>query len=313
MRALTVTLAVLVATGCGGNWSNSDLVFANALPRTEDLRSTLPASSTSQPLEGVSTRRDGLMVGDPSNAWALTRQASSDYNGTLAALLGIIDQVRRSPPTDRTPTSRTWGPFADSNNAGRELRVVISQTDDTGRSYGWQVESRPFNGDWLQVITGNFLANGETSVRSGQGAIQIPVKDFRDVIKTDSNISQLDLITIGYVTDSWPHRVEMNFTVKPGSTTGLSALGYTSLLHEDGGGAMRFVWSKLEVNVEQLEITAQWKSTGEGRAFGVVQKGNYTGANVSECWNRSFAVTYYSESWSGGTTSGSESSCVSFP
>lgn len=312
MRALTVTL-VVVATGCGGNWSNGDLVFANALPRTEDLRSTLPSSSTAQPLEGVSTRRDGLMVGDPSNAWALTRRASSDYNGILVALLGILDQARRAPPTERTPTSRTWGPFADSNNAGRELRVVISQTDDTRRSFGWQVESRPFNGEWLQVITGNFLTNGETTVRKGQGAIQVPVKDFRDVIKTDANIAQLDLVTIGYVTDSWPNRVEMNFTLKPGGTTGLSALGYTSLLQEDGGGSMRFVWSNTDVNVEQLEITARWMSTGEGRAFGVVQKGNYTGANVTECWNRSFTVTHYAESWQGGMTAGTESSCVTFP
>lgn len=312
MRALTVTL-VVVATGCGGNWSNSDLVFANALPRTQDLQSTLPAGSTSQPLEGMSTRRDGLMVGDPSNAWALTRQASKDYNGILTLLLGIIDQVRRAPPTDRTPTSRTWGPFADSNNPGREVRVVISQSDDTGRSYGWQVESRPFNGAWIQVITGNFLANGEGTVRNGQGAIQVPVKDFRDVVKTDPNIAKLDLITIGYVTDSWPHRVEMNFTVAPGATTGFSALGYTSLLQEDGAGAMRFVWSKTDVNVEQLEITARWLSTGEGRAFGVVQKGNYTGANVTECWNRSFAVTHYAESWANGVTSGTESSCVTFP
>ena len=78
MRSLL--FSVLLLAGCGGNWSNSDLAFANALPRRDDLRSKLP-SSTTQPLEGVGTRHDGLVVGDPSGAWAQTRKAATDYNG----------------------------------------------------------------------------------------------------------------------------------------------------------------------------------------------------------------------------------------
>lgn len=311
MRTLLLTTA-LFFSACGGNWSNGDLVFANALPRSTDLKSTLPANaSTTSPLEGVATRRDELMVGDASNTWKLTRQATHDYNGVVDMLLGIVDQVRLVAPTSRSTNSRTWGPFSDTNNPGRELRVVISQTTDE-RSFTWSVESRPNNGEWLQVITGNFIANGDTSVRSGQGAIQVPVKAFRDVIKTDANIAQLDSITIGYVTDSWPHRVEMNFVAKPDATLSISGLGYTSLLQQDGSGSMRFLFSSTDVNISQLEITAAWKSTGEGRGLGTVRAGNYTGAQVTECWGSSFTVSYYSESWSGGMTSGREADCVTF-
>ena len=104
MRSLL--FSVLLLAGCGGNWSNSDLAFGNALPRREDLRAKLPAGSTAQPLEGVATRRDGLMVGDPSGTFAATRKAVGDYNALLDLILGVVDQVRQAAPTSRTATAR---------------------------------------------------------------------------------------------------------------------------------------------------------------------------------------------------------------
>ncbi len=98
-----ILFSVLLLAGCGGNWSNADLAFADALPRREDLRARLPnAATSSEPLEGVATRRDGLMVGDPSNAWALTKKAGNDFNTLLDLVLGVVDQVRAAPPTTRT-------------------------------------------------------------------------------------------------------------------------------------------------------------------------------------------------------------------
>lgn len=306
-RAILLTSLVLSAS-CGGNWSNSDLVFANALPRTDDLRSNLPAESTSQPLEGVATRRDGLMVGDASASWSLTRGAAKDFNNTLLLVLGIVDQVRKVAPTSRTPTSRTWGPFADTNNPGRELQVVIERVDE--KNFAWRVQSRPTNGDFLNVLEGNFLANDSATARLGQGSIRIPVKDFRDVIKLDQNFMSLDEIRVAYVTDSWPRRVDMDFDLKPGGVTSLSALGYTAMLREDGSGTMRFLYASAKPEAEEIEITTGWKPTGEGRGFGVVRKGTYLGANVTECWGRGFTVSYYAESWAGGTTAGTPGDCV---
>ena len=311
MRTTLLLCVAVLAAGCGGNWSNADLVFANALPRSEDLRSKLPASGTSQPLLGVATRRDGLMVGDPSNTWSLTRKASTDFNGIVNLLLGVVDQVRRSPPAARTADSRTWGPFTDDNNPGREGRVVITRTSDD--TYAWSMESRAFGGEWLQIVTGNYLANGETTVRKGQGTIEVPVKTFRDQVKVDTGIAALDKITVGYVTDRFPNRVEMLFELDPMAMTEFSALGYTSLVDEDGGGSMRFLFTKNSIEVQELEITAAWKPTGEGRGLGVVRRGTYLGFEVTECWGRDFKVVHYAESWPGGTTSGAAASCATFP
>lgn len=307
MRTRLFTVSALLFLACGGNWSNSDLVFSSALPRSADLKSVLPAGSTAQPLEGVSTRRDGLMVGDASNAWAQTRKAVRDYNGILDGLLGLIDQVRQLPPTRRTADSRTWGPYADSKNPGREVQVVITRIDEA--NFEWRVESRPFNGEFLRVIVGVFKATD--SARRGQGTITVPIKDFREVVKVDENMKQIDQIDIGYMTDLFPKRVEMLFTLKPGSTLGLSALGYTSREQEDGSGAMRFLYTLPGLEVQELEISSAWLPTGEGKGVGVVRKGLYSGATITECWGRSHTVVHYSESWTGGVISGPATACVS--
>ncbi|MFO0599253.1 MAG: hypothetical protein U0228_28360 [Myxococcaceae bacterium] len=310
MRTSLLLVAVVVS-GCGGNWSNSDLVFTNALPRSVDLKSNIPASASGSPLTGVATRRDGLMVGDASNAWALSKGAAKDFNGIVDALLGIVDQVRKVAPTSRTATSRTWGPFPDANNTGREVQVVIERVDET--SFAWRVESRATGAAFIKVVIGDFLASDSATARIGQGHITVPVKDFRDVVKVDPKIAALDAIDIAYDTSAWPHQVEIQFTAAPNNTSGLSALGYTSKLFEDGSGSMRFLSTSTDPNVTQLEITTGWKATGNGRGFGVVRAGNYTGANVTECWGTSQTVVYYSESWTGGTTSGSPGDCVTLP
>jgi hypothetical protein len=305
MRALFFSLVLVLLAACGGNWSNSDLAFANALPRRDDLKSRLPTSSTAQPLTGVATRRDGLMVGDPSNAWAQTRKAATDYNGILDSLLALVDQVRQIAPTSRTATTRTWGPFDDANNAGRQVQVIMTRIDDA--NFEWRLDSMG-GGATINILTGNFKATD--TARRGQGTIVVHVKDFRDVVTVDANFKQLDEITMGYVTDVFPKRVEMLFTFKPGSTSGLSGLGYTSREQQDGSGAMRFVYTGPGPEVQELEINSAWKTTGEGKGVGVVRKGTYTGANVTECWGTSFAVAYYAESWAGGTTSGTASDCA---
>ena len=302
----TILCCVLLLAGCGGNWSNADLAFANALPRRDDLSSKLPAASTSQPLEGVSTRRDGLSVGDASGAWAATRKAATDYNNVLSLVLGVVDQVRAAPPTTRTTASRTWGPFADSNNPGREVQVVIEQVDEV--NFAWRIESRAMGASFIRILTGNFVATD--TARKGRGAFTVHVTDFREVVKVSDEFKQLDEIAVGYVTDMFPKRSEMLFTLRPGSTSGFSSIGYTAREQADGSGAMRFVYAQTGPEVEELEINSAWKRSGEGKAIGAVKRGLYSGATITECWGKSFGVVHYAEGWVGGMSSGPSSDCT---
>lgn len=307
MRTLFFSVLVVLLAGCGGDWSNNDLTFANALPRREDLRAKLPTSAT-QPLGGDGTRRDELMVGDPSSAWNQTVKAAKDYNLVLDTLLAFVDQIRAVPPTTRTKDSRTWGPYADQNNEGRQVQAIITRVDE--KNFEWVIQSRANTGAWLDVLSGNF--NATMSARRGEGEIVVNVKSFRDELKVDDNFKQLDEIRVGYFTDTWPQRVDMLFTFTPGAVSGLSQVGYTSRLQEDGSGAIRFVYDRpSDANVSQLEVNAAWKPTGEGRALGEVTKGTFTGFTITECWGTNFLLTHYAESWPTGEVNGPSSSCVS--
>lgn len=301
----SILFSVLLLAGCGGNWSNADLVFADALPRKEELRAKLPAGSTTQPLEGVGSRRDGLVVGEASNAWAVTRKAGADFNTLLDLVLGVVDQVRAAPPTTRTADSRTWGPFPDSNNPGREVQVVIERTDET--TFAWRIESRPSNGAFLGILDGNFIATD--TARRGRGEFVVHVKEFRDVVKVSEDMKKLDEIRVGYVTDMYPLRAEMLFTFAPGTTVPYSSVGYTARQQQDLSGAIQFVYTLPGPEVEELRLNSAWKSTGEGKATGSVTRGLYTGATITECWGKRFTVVHYAESWAGGVSSGPVTDC----
>ncbi|MBL8938278.1 MAG: hypothetical protein JNM69_27180 [Archangium sp.] len=301
--------SVLVITACGGSWSNRDLEFAAALPSRADLSSKLPtASTTGQPL----SRSDGLNAGEPSQAYADTKKAVSEFNGLLDFFLGVLDSVRSVPPTARDGQSRTWGPFTAKDNPGFQFQVIIALVaTEPQETFGWKLQVRKLGTQaWVDVVRGNFQASPET-VRKGMGTIEVPVKDFRDLITVDPNFRQLDSIVIGYFTAGFPNTAQMAFTFAPGNTSGLSGAGYAAKRLQDGSGAMGFSLRSLDPNTTRLDTVSKWRADGAGVSVANVVEGNYRGATRTECWNASFKVTYFKENWPGGQESGNASTCVS--
>lgn len=306
MRHLLIVSA-LSFVACGGNWSTRDLEFANALPRRADLQARLPqVASASQPLEGVSTRRDALNVGDPSATWAQTKKASTDFNALLDTALGIVDTVRQYPPTTRSDEARVWGPYPDAKNPGFEFQVGISQLEAT--KFAWALQARRSGGDFFDVVTGAFEAS--TSARQGTGAMVVHVATFKDQLAVDDAFKALDRIDVGYQTASWPRRVDMAFTFTPGNTSGLSTIGYTYRQKEDGAGALAFQVRTTSAEATALTTVALWNARGAGKGQAMVTEGLYTGATVSECWDTAQKVVFYAEGWMGGQQSGSATDCV---
>lgn len=302
MRAPLLFIVGALA-GCGGNWSVGDLVFASVLPWTEDLVVRLPASTTTQPLEGVSTRRDGLMVGEPSVAWAQTRKAAGDVNGLLTQVLGFVEQVRAVAPTTRAETSRIWGPYSDVNNPGREVQLRVTMVAEL--RFEWTIESRATGGDFVRITSGTITSSGETA-RSGSGVFMVFVKDFRELVTVTSSISQLDEIGVSYGLGSG---ARVHLVPRAGAAFSLSELGYTTSRGVDGSGSLFFV-STPDEGGRQWELLSLWSSTGAGRATGVVRTGTPLEGRVTECWNAGGAVTHYAEAWDGGVVAGQPSDCV---
>ena len=301
--------SVLALTACGGTWSNRDLEFVAALPSRAALSAKLPASAAStQPL----SRSDGLNAGEPSQAWADTKKAASDFNGLLDFFLGVLDTVRAVPPTSRSGQSRTWGPFTAKDNPGFEFQVIIALVSTEPQdTYGWKLQARKLGTpEFFDLVRGAFQASAET-VRKGMGQIEVPVKEFRDQLKLTEPFNQLDSIVLGYVTSSFPNASTLAFTFSPGNTSGYSSLGYAAKRAEDGSGAMGYSLKTSDVNTSRLDVVSKWRADGAGISIATVGEGNYRGATRAECWNSAFKVTFFKENWPGGQESGSQANCVS--
>ncbi len=305
-----IVMSVFVLSACGGTWSNKDLEFAAALPSRAELVSKLPQrATTTQPL----TRRDGLNAGEPSQAYADTRQAVNDFNGLLNFFLGVLDNVRQVPPTSRTETTRTWGPFTAKDNPGFQFQVVVSRVESETETYGWKVQARKLGEvEFFDLVRGAFKATAD--VRKGQGVIEVPVKTFRDRLTVDDTFRRADLITIGYFTEGSPRLVNVAFTFAAGNPGGLSEGGYGSKEDSDGSGAMAYTLSSPgNADIKKVTVASRWKSDGAGLSVGLVDEGTAAGATRVECWDAAFKVVWFKESFPGGQESGRQADCAIAP
>ncbi len=308
MNAMNRTFAVLalsLASACGGSWSNKDLEFLGALPSRTELQSKLPGlSSTSRPLLG--TRQDELAVGEASIAYADAKKASGDFNGLLDSLLTVVDTIRQLPPSQRTATSRRWGPYPDSKNPGAEFVLDMTQTD--ARTYAYVVRVRKAPADFVDILLGNFVATDQLTKGAGQ-LVLLPAA-AKAVIAVSAPLDQLQRIDVGYFTADFPKRVDMVLTFVPGASSGLSGVGYVYRELASGAGAIAYQFRSTNADVSVADVVAVWSPGGAGKAAIEVKQGRYTGAAKAECWNDDFKITYFKEGWAGGTTGGEPGACA---
>lgn len=305
-RSVTLaSVAALVLSACGGSWSNKDLEFLGALPSRSELQSKLPGvASTSSPLLG--SRQDELAVGEASVAYADAKKASRDFNGLLDSLLTVVDTIRQLPPSQRTATSRRWGPYPDSKNPGAEFVLDMTQTD--ARNYAYVVRVRKAPADFVDILLGNFVATDQLTKGAGQ-LVLLPAA-AKKVIAVSSPLDQLEKLEVGYFTADFPKRVDMLLTFVPGAASGLSGVGYVYREQASGAGAIAYQFRSTNADVTVADVVALWNPDGAGRAGTQVKEGRYTGASKAECWDKDFKVVHFREGWAGGAMGGDPSACA---
>ncbi len=303
MKRLTGLSVLLLAAGCG-NWSNDDLVFMNAFPSKAELSSKLPEGTARSGLFGE--RADALAVGEQSAAYENTRNTSRSFNAMLDALLLPIDAVRSRPPTQREGDRRIWGPIADRNQPGFEVRVTMDRSSEDVFSYRVEFR-RQGTGEWAAVLLGDFKA--DAGVRKGFGSVQLRVKRARDLGLAMRDLDAVDTLEIGYSTASDPIRADLIIHAVPG-TPGVSQIGLSYQERSDKAGALTFDLFGLSPQIERLQLKSRWLPSGEGRSDSTVLEGTYAGATKLECWDAQFAVVHARESWPGGVNDGLQSACA---
>ncbi len=281
---------------CGGNFSNEDLEYLNALPVREDLMSKLPDSSA-QSGSGLAQRRDRLAVGEASALYADTRKASLEFNAGLDGLLSLLESIRTVAPTTREPDRRTWGPFPDREQPGNDVRFVMERSGDF---FEYRLQFKPSSaGDdaWWSFLEGDFRA--DAGIRKGEGQLHLFIDDAVAKGLDVGGLRGLTQLDVGYQTREPPTRVEMIFSALPAATQPEIRYNYREL--PGGSGEMRFLLKDTDAvpgNLrEDVQITSRWTPDNGGEGSFTILEGDLKGAGYRECWNAQGLVVFAKRSW----------------
>jgi hypothetical protein len=311
MRTSWLLLLGCLATACGGNFSNDDLEFLNALPAREDLSSKLPGAESSVSAGSLRQRSDPLTLGEGSRLYADTRKASDEFNKGLDGLLTLLEAIRDLPPTRREPERRTWGPWPDRRHPGHELRFVMTREAER---FDYQLQFRPERSGeeaWWTLVDGSFLAGG--GLRKGEGTVKLLLAEARAHGFNVGGLAALERLDIGYQTRALPIGVEMHFVPVFPLVTPEVRYAYREI--PGGLGEMRFLLEDADVisggQKEDLSIVSRWTRERGGVGRITVTGGDVPAGSTAthvECWDASFRVTYVKRSWE-TTVVGDASAC----
>src|ERR1700737_2968631 len=263
-QSFTGVICLICVVGCGGNYSNEDVEFINALPVRGDLESKLP-QATAKALE--STRRDAVAVDQPSQVYLDTKAASDSFNNFLFLLLSLIDDIRKIPPTHRDGDRRIWGPFPSNDYPNVKVQVVIERRQPAFYEYRieQQLKSVPSSAPWVPLITGQFRATG--GARKGSGELHLLAKATRDAGIPTRDLETLDTLDVTYATDRSPLEVDMLIRSVPDPHQVVTTLPYSYREYDDRRGAIQFaVQATSPDGTLTLAVTTHWLPAGQGRA-----------------------------------------------
>ncbi|NVJ03987.1 hypothetical protein HUW63_01835 [Myxococcus sp. AM001] len=314
MRNVMVAGLCLALAACGGDFSNDDLEFLNALPRREDLAAKLPAKSAGRSGGGQVTRPSALVVrlGEPSKLMGDTEETGRAFNASVDALLSLLEDIRSQPPTTREPDRRVWGPYRDPRHAGHDVRFVMTRA---ALNFDYRLEYRKTGADeagWWAFLSGTFEA--DAGIRKGVGSLHLDVERAQQEGLPANDMAALRRLDIHYQTKALPTRVELAFTPRDGA---FPVARYTYREAQDSVGEMQFLMPGQDLVpgglLEDLSLTTRWSPDGRGMAVLDVLSGDIRGAKYTECWDVQGRVTFTARSWDFfNPTEGERATCPDF-
>jgi hypothetical protein len=286
MKRAILCFAV-IAAGCGGTWSDSDIEFLRPLPTSKDLSPTPPAAN--------STQQQGL---GPSTVYTNIVTMTSNIDAFIEWITGAIDTIRTFPPTSRSADGRVWGPWKDDQHPGFQDQVAIVRDDTTNPStYRYQLQTLPPGGQWITLIDGAFVGDRATN---GSGTIELHVGVARTAglgDPSDPNTLEVDLtyqLAAG--------QAAVTAGIQANSGTGVATLSIQYTVKADGGGDIAYTVAGVQVptantNVTAtVAVTAEWLADKSGRSDDVFSGGGLAPAilQFSECWDAAFNQVFES-------------------
>jgi hypothetical protein len=290
-----VTLALLaaVAAGCG-NYSTEDLRFLAALPQREDLRVAVPASTGAGPAALTGLTAATVLCNPPGEAtvWQWAKPTSDSLNAGVSWIIGLIDAVRRYPPTYRGDDSRRWGPFDDDKHPGHELQIVIDRSWPVGPggppAYAYRFEARAGRtAPFTPLIVGTFRG---ASASHGDGDVTLAFDAFWTVGVANPDTPH-GAMTIGYSRSSDPVTTDLNLLAAPAGGFGVVAFEYLYSGWASGVGAFDYQFTNGAKDV--LEVRTGYDAVGAGRLRVTFTRfSDGATGTFDQCWDAAGCLVY---------------------
>ena len=291
--AATAAVAALAA-GCG-NYSTEDLRFLAALPQREDLRVAVPATAApaTGALTGLAALSSCAAPGD-ATIWQDGKRTSDGLNSGVALVVGLIDNVRKYPPTARHEDSRRWGPFDDERHPGHEIQVVIDRTWPEGVDgrpwYAYSFQGRVKGAAaFTDLIAGTFKG---PSASRGDGTVTLSFQEFWNLGMADGDTPH-GTMTIGYVRSTDPVTIDLDMVGLASPGFGVPQFGYGFAGYATGGGAFDYQLVK-GMGGDKLTVKASWDAAKAGRLnvfYEVAPSFTVTGS-FDQCWDSAGCLVY---------------------
>lgn len=316
---LAATLLSLAA-GCG-TWSNEDVRFLEALPTREELRVEVPAGEAP-----VASAEGRLLAVAPAvcsglgsaETWLWAKPTSDKLNASVEWVIGLVDVVRRYPPTTRLEDGRIWGPFDDDKHPGNELRIVILRSFPEGpdgpvvHAYAFEARRKADGGAFRPILSGTFL--GPSALR-GSGTLVLAFRTMWELGIADGDAPHGEM-RIDYDRAADPRTVRLTLVEAPGF--GLAQFDYGFTGYADGRG--RLAYAIVDGPGNKAEVSAGFDAAGAGRAAVTYFPASVPGfsAGYRQCWSAAACLVYSDDvngySCGGGACAGGlESDCPVVP
>lgn len=298
-------LLAMLATGC----VNTADQFRAAAPSHAAVTLNLPSSGLGAAERGPASPQ---VIGQRAGFYTITRGVTVVVNAGVGATLLLLEAIVDQQPTTLSLNHAEWGPYTDALSPSTwKFDVTKVGAEDYTYALSGKPKAAP-DSAYQAVISGKAHAVSRT-VGSGDFSI-----DFAALAATDpASHKAHGTITAHYDNTTFPRVVEVafkGFDDGNGSYTPDGAL-YKYVENADHSGEFDFV-AKDDVDhdpaatPEVLAMKSRWLPTGQGVSAVQASGGSLTAtATAAECWDASFAETYFTDTWNPSDTQGNPSSC----
>ena len=293
---------VLVALLLGGCQSPLE-EFRGAAPSAQTVSLNVPAGAGSST---ASVKESANVIGARASMYELTRGVTAVVNGGVGVTLLVLEAIVDTQPTSLTIDHATWGPYTGALDP-TTWKLDVSKVGTSDYSYVLSGKPRAAaDPAYVAVIAGKAHV---VSRVVGSGDF---VFDFTALHTLDSSEKAQGTIAVHYDNSASPRVVAVafnGFDDGNGSYTPNDA-AYKYSENADHSGSFEFV-TKADVDhdplrvQETLGIRSDWLATGQGKSVAGATGGSLAAdATLEECWDTSFARSYFTDSWNPADSEG---------